>query len=280
MKRIVLIVLSILTLAIAFTSCSRADFESEADATTESYSNEEAEYDEDNRKIVKTANISLKVDHLEKSIIDLKSFLKPIKGYVYNYEINNESYTEDSYQKNLDSSVVVERIHPKGNLSVRVPIAEADSFINFVLRSDATISSLQINDEDVTENLWEKKQVANVYSNSGKAQKQKGNSKNINYDNNTSMNAIKAKAMAAKMNYQTKYLWFDINLSAKPFYKSITAIAAKNYRTPIHVGLANALIKGWHICADIILALVTVWPVLLLLGLVLFLIRKYKVRMN
>ena len=121
MKRIALIVLSILSLAIAFTSCEQANYES-ASAPTDAYSSEEAAYDEDKRKVVKTAQISLKVDQLEKSIIDLKSFLKPIKGYVYNYEIKNDSYEIDQFQKNMDSSVSVQKISPEGNLSVRVPI--------------------------------------------------------------------------------------------------------------------------------------------------------------
>ncbi len=277
MKRISLIVLSIITLAIAFTSC-QSDINHASSSLSDSYSSAEAEYDEDKRKVVKTANISLKVDHLEKAIINLKTFLKPIKGYVYNYEINNETYKEDSYQKTIDSSVVVEKIVAQGKLSVRVPIAKADSFINYVLNSNATISSLQIHDDDITENLWEKKEVANVYSKSGKAQHRKGNSKNIYYDNNTSMNAIKAKALAAKMNYKTKYLWFDIQMTAAPYYKSATTISAKNYRTPLHIGFANAAVKGWHICSDIILALVTVWPILLLIGLGLFFVRKYHLK--
>lgn len=277
MKRIALIVLSVLTLAVALTSCEQANYES-ASAPNDVYSSEEAAYDEDNRKVVKTAQISLKVEQLENSIIALKSFLKPIKGYVYNYEINNDSYEIDQFQKNMDSSVSVQKISPQGNLSVRVPIAHADSFINYVLQSKAQISSLKISDDDITENLWEKKEVANVYAKSGKAQARKGNSKNIGYDNNTAMNAIKAKAMAAKMDYKTKYLWFDLSLSAVPYYKSVATLTAKNYRTPIHVGLGNALIKGWHICADIILALVTVWPILLLIALGLFILKRYRPR--
>jgi hypothetical protein len=278
--------LALIALTLFFTACNQADNtkeiismqESAAHAEAGDYSSEEDNYTEDNRKVIKTANIDLKVDHLEKAVLDLKSFLKPIKGYVYNYEINNRSYHVDQFQKNLDSTVSVEKITPAGNLSVRVPIAHADSFINYVLNSNAQIASLRINDDDITENLWEKKQVANVYAHSGKAQMRKGNSKNIGFDNNTSMNAIKAKALAAKMNYQTKYLWFDISMTAKPFYKSVTTVASKNYRTPIHIGLANALTKGWHICADIILALVTIWPILLLIGLVLFLMKRYNLR--
>ena len=92
------------------------------------------------------------------------------------------------------------------------------------------------------------------------------------------MNAIRAKAQAAKMDYKTKYLWFDMSLDANQYYKSTTTIAAKNYRTPIHIGFANALIKGWHICADIILALLTVWPILLLVGLVVIFVKRYQMR--
>ena len=278
MKRITLALLVCFTLGVLFTSCNQSDFKQSENAIPDSYSSEEAEHTEDNRKVVKTASISMEVDHLEESILSLKSFLKPISGYVYNYEINNSRYQTDSYQKNMDSSVTVEQVRPAGNLSVRVPIIHADSFINYVLKADAHISSLKISDDDITENLWEKKQLANVYSNSSKAQKRKGSSTNISYDNSNAVQAIKAKALASKMNYKTQYLWFDIAMSAKPFYKSTTTIAAKNYRTPIHIAVANAMVKGWHICSDIIIALISIWPIMILVGLILFFLRKYRLR--
>lgn len=278
MKRILIIISSFFLLAIFLTACNNANFESSQASATDAYSSEEAAYDEDNRKVIKTAQISLQVDQLEKSIIDLKSFLKPINGYVYNYEISNQSHDTDQFQKNMDSSVIVQKISPQGNLSIRVPIVHADSFINYVLQSDAQISSLKITDDDITENLWEKKEVAEVYAGSGKAQRRQGNSESISYDNNTAINAIKAKALAAKMDYKTKYLWFDMTLSATPFYSTTTTIAAKNYRTPMHVSLANAMSSGWYIFADIIVGLVTVWPLLLLLGLGYILFKKYRLR--
>lgn len=276
MKRIALPLVFLALIAVTFTSCGDMAYESSKSPITDSYSSEESAYNENDRKVVKTAQISLNVDHLEQSIIQLKSFLKPIKGYVYNYQIENHSYQTDQYQKNMDSTVSVQKVTPEGNLSVRIPIAVADSFINFVLNGNAQIASLKISDDDITENLWEKKQIANVYDGSKKTIKK--SNKQIAYNNNTAIDAIKAKALAAKMDYKTKYLWFDINMSAKPFYETNTTIAAKNYRTPIHIAFANAIVTGWHICEDIILALVTIWPVLLLLGLVLFMIRRYRLR--
>lgn len=278
MKRISLTLISFLTIVILFAACSRSDFSASEKAIPGSYSSEQDGYDQNNRKVIKTAQISLTVDHLEQSILNFKTFLKPINGYVYNYEIKNHSYEADHFQKNMDSSVSVQKVIPEGTLSIRVPINQADTFINYVLNSDAQIASLKINDDDITENLWSKKQMSSTYSNSGKAQNRKGNSKSISYDNHTSINAIKAKALAAKMDYQTKYLWFDISMTAKPFYKSTTALTAKNYRTPIHVSFVNAIVKGWYICADMILALVTIWPIIIFLVIGLFIYRKYRLR--
>jgi hypothetical protein len=280
MKRIPFFLIAAFSILILFNSCGNTDYSSSEASLSETTTEPSADatYNEEARAIIKTANIALEVDQLEQSIIDLKKALVPINGYVYNYEINNNSYTEDSYQKNMDSMVTVEKIVPRSNLSVRIPIAYADSFINYILNADAEIASLKISDEDVTENVWEKNQVAQVYDNSGTAQKHKGNAKNISYDNNTSIDAIKAKATAAKMNYQTKYLWFDISMNAQPLIKTKTSLAIKNYRTPMHIALANAVITGWHICEDILLGLITIWPVLILLGLVYFLVKKFRVK--
>ena len=181
-------------------------------------------------------------------------------------------------KKNMDSSVTIEKLLPSSNLSVRIPTAYADSFINYVLNADATISSLKISDEDITENVWEKKQQARIYNQSAKAKEHKGKAENIAFDNNIALNAIKAKATAAKLDYQTNYLWFDISMNAQPVLKVKTSVANHNYRTPIHIGFANAVRNGWHICEDFLIGIITIWPVLLLLGIAYFLIRKYKVR--
>ena len=203
MKKSIQYIAVILFSIILFSSCGDAQYQQSESVATASVQGSDDSFsetvkEEEGRDIIKTATISLEVEHLEKSILQLKTFLQPINGYVYNYEINNETYTEDSYQKNMDSMVTVEKIVPRSNLSVRIPIAYADSFINYILNADAEIASLKISDEDVTENVWEKNQVAQVYDNSGTAQKHKGNAKNISYDNNTSIDAIKAKATAAK----------------------------------------------------------------------------------
>ena len=66
-----------------------------AEASQDISSNDDANYEADGRKVIKTASIKLEVNHLEESIIELKKALKPINGYVYNYEINNDSYTQD-----------------------------------------------------------------------------------------------------------------------------------------------------------------------------------------
>ncbi len=277
MKQMTFFLIAAFSVLIFFNSCNHADY-SLAEASQGISSNDDAHYEGDTRDIIKTASIQLEVNQLERSIIELKQALKPINGYVHKYEINNDSYTQDSYQKSMDSTVTIEKLLPRSSLSVRIPIAYADSFINYILNADATISSLKISDEDVTENIWEKKQRAKIYDQSAKVKEHKGSSKNISYDNDNAIDAIKSKATAAKLNYETKYLWFDIRLNALPVIKTKTSLTAKNYRTPIHIGLANALIGGWHICENILIGLLTIWPVLLLLGLVLFFVRKYRIK--
>jgi len=94
MKRITLFFIASFCVLILFNSCNNANY-SLAEASQDISSNDDANYEADGRKVIKTASIKLEVNHLEESIIELKKALKPINGYVYNYEINNDSYTQD-----------------------------------------------------------------------------------------------------------------------------------------------------------------------------------------
>lgn len=267
-----------LLISLFMSSCGDIDSNYQSASIIDANKEEVESLDESNRKIIKTAQITLEVNELEPSIVKLKAFLKPIDAYVYDYEIQNNSYEVDTYQKSLDSMVSVQKVSPEGHLSVRVPIQSADTFINYVLNSEARIASLKISDDDITEDLWEKKSIADVYTGSKKTIK--NNSKNIAQNNATAVDAIRAKAEAAKMDFKTKHLWFDIQMHAKPLYSSSTMVAAKSYRTPIHIAFVQAIIKGWHFCADIILGLVSIWPMFILIGLILFVAKKFRWRTN
>ncbi len=278
MRYITPTIILLFVLSIFVSSCDQGISSYQGDAASPLDNEASTTLNEQERKIIKTAEITLAVNELEPSIVKLKSFLKPIDGYVYNYEIQNNSYELDQYQKSLDSMVSVEKITPEGHLAVRVPIQSVDTFINYVLNGDVRITSLRITDDDITEDLWEKKSIANVYDGSKKTKQ--ANARNIAYNNNTAIDAIRAKADAAKLDYKTKHLWFDIHLNAKPVYNSTTMVAAKTYRTPLHIAFVQAIIKGWHICADIILGIVSIWPMLIIIGLVLYIIRKFRWRTN
>ncbi len=277
MKRTNLILITCLVFSIFTISCHYSPSEGGIEGA-EQLSYEETEYNVEKRKTIKKARIAMEVERIETTILNLTSFLNPLQGHVYDYEINNRSYEIDQYQKNMDSTVLIKRLIPESKLSIKVPIKHADTFINYILHGDAQIVSLKISDDDITETLWEKKKITDVYSKATKAQSRKTTRPNISYDNNNTIQAIKSKALASRLEYQTQYLWFDISLSGKPFYTSTTSLAVKNYRTPVHIAFANSMIKGWHMCSDMLIALISIWPIILLLGIVFLILKKYRLR--
>jgi len=157
MRYITPTIILLFVLSIFVSSCDQGISSYQGDAASPLDNEASTTLNEQERKIIKTAEITLAVNELEPSIFKLKSFLKPIDGYVYNYEIQNNSYELDQYQKSPDSMVSVEKITPEGHLAVRVPIQSADTFINYVLNGDARITSLRITDDDITETFGRKK---------------------------------------------------------------------------------------------------------------------------
>lgn len=225
------------------------------------------------REVIKTASLIMQVPNIENSIIELKSLVNQLEGNIYHYEIENNSYVFDSYHKNLDSIEELSKIEPKATISVRIPVAQADTFISYVLSTKGVLQHLILHDEDITEDIWEHQEHANTYSKSEKASNAKNAVKNIAFDNEVAKDAIKESAIAKKMKYRTKYLWFDISLNGEEKITSKSVFAIQNARTPMHISMARAFISGWHSFQVFIIFLIKIWP-LYIISLIAFLVYK------
>lgn len=229
-----------------------------------------------NRKTIANASIKLQTDALEKDIIHLKEDINRSEGHVYQYKIDKETYRQERIPQKNDSVLVVKEIIPTATLSVRVPTKSADSFVYQMLNYGERITQFYLNEEDITESLFESQAIATVYDKSSKTHKRKNSVNNVQFDNNNSIESIRQKVASARMTHKTKYLWFEIELEgSKQFSKRMIA-GDEIFHTPTSVRLQTSLKNGWYALSEVVFALLNLWP-LLILGLIsLFLYRRYR----
>jgi len=206
-------------------------------------------------KIIKTANITIKVDNYSKSIIEIKNKIKNFKA-----KIINEN--ENSYYYGISN-----------NLQISVKNILFDSLVS-VLTKDKNVLSKEISAQDVTEEFIDvkariksKELVRDKYSDLLKQAKSINDILKISEKLRVIQEEIEAKQgrlayLKNKTNYST------INLTVKQEDSNI-------YEPSFSSKIAKGFKSGWDGLKVFFLILIYLWPLWLILTAVFLWIRHY-----
>ena len=179
-------------------------------------------------------------------------------------------------QHTLDSNIIITNIHPTGMMKVKIPFAQSDRFISEVLAMGGDIDHFLLDENDVTEDIHEKKDLMLLDANLSKANIKQKNGTNTSMASKESL--IKRTSDFAKLNYQTKHLWFDIHFNGQSFQTQQMTFAPKSVRPPFYVNAFKSLQEGWLGLSFIFVVLLKLWPLFLISFIMLFIIQLKRVK--
>jgi hypothetical protein len=262
-----------------FFACSQEnqDFDKAAPSEISNESFNLESNNDSNRMVIKTAEIKLNVKNIEEDIQQFQQKVIALNGHVFHYEINNNRLLENEFQQSLDSSYQIYKIEPIGFMKVKVPVSQTDEFVNYVLSKNGVIEHFSLNEEDVTEDLQEKKELIGVEAETAEIKPTIASNK---HEKNNKEEKIIRKTDFKKLDYKTNFIWFDISLNGESFIDKKIVASSKNYRTPFYVSTLNALDSGWYLFSQLLVGLLHLWPFVLLGLLVLIVIKKRKINFN
>ena len=262
-----------------FFACSQEnqDFDKAAPSEISNESFNLESNSDSNRMVIKTAEIKLNVKNIEEDIQQFQQKVNALNGHVFHYEINNNRLLENEFQQSLDSSYQIYKIEPIGFMKVKVPVSQTDEFVNYVLSKNGVIEHFSLNEEDVTEDLQEKKELIGVEAETAEIKPTIASNK---HEKNNKEEKIIRKTDFKKLDYKTNFIWFDISLNGESFIDKKIVASSKNYRTPFYVSTLNALDSGWYLFSQLLVGLLHLWPFVLLGLLVLIVIKKRKINFN
>jgi PBP1b-binding outer membrane lipoprotein LpoB len=230
-------------------------------------SSPDAEHSTEDRVIIKTANLSMDVNHVEQSVKEFQHLVNGLNGHIFHINLKNEKRSTREVKASLDSTLLIHEIHPYAMLKVKIPASQGDSFVHAVLNMKGTVVDFQVDENDVTETISEKKELM-LASASGNPSAVK--STDAYYaDKDRKEEYIQRKSAFSKMAYQTKFLWFDVELSGLNYASQQMISSAQNQRTPFYVRAAEALRNGWYGFSIFLAGVLSIWP-FILCGVLLF----------
>ena len=281
MKAITLIYFVII---LAFVSCKQADADADtamdvyavAAADTIAVEAENVSYDKKNvslqlplkeenieAKIIKSGNLRFQSDNLETTYNQIQTAVKKYKA-----SIKSDSQTNSNYE--LSRSV-----------NIRIPNQNFDSFINAISKGVNYFDQKEITSQDVTEEYIDvtsriktKKVLEERYFELLK--KANKISEMLEIEKQLSEIREEIEAKEGRLKYlQNKVAMSTLNIE---FYKPI----AKGNNATVSYGgkIGNAISSGFNGISNFFITLLGIWPVITILVLLIFLIRKRFKRKN
>lgn len=253
-------------------SCDQQSFPLDAASpATESAMSQPVVDSNDKRIVIRTADLKLSVDHLPGKVNEIRNLTNQLNGRVFHYEVNANRQFRQETAFSLDSAFRVYDVHPEGFIKIKIPVAYADSFIHSVLAMRATIDQLTLDDEDITEDLLAKQELIAPNLPVGSKPKKLDEQQ---YRDERAETMIARKAELNKLNYRSAFLWFDVHLNGEPCIEKQVVCNSRELRTPLYLDAYKAIQDGWYGLGILLIAVLHLWPVMLLASVVLFAYKK------
>jgi len=198
-----------------------------------------------------------------------------MQGHVFHYELQNEKQLQQEVQQSQDSLLQITSIQPGAMMKIRVPAQYGDTFIASVLKMNGRIENFLFDENDVTEIITEKKELMLTDARLSTEKKTTTKDRHPEIEAPTNESFIRRKADYAKMNYQSKNLWFDIRLKGKKYTIQQISARTPDLQIPFTVRAATAFQNGWYGLSLLITTLLNLWPLFVIAILLLLLIRKF-----
>ena len=234
------------------------------------------------KRFIKNADVEMEVKDVYDATIAIEKNLKEIGGFVTNSKMNALISSEEMFAISDNEAKLVKKFRQVNTMEARVPTVKLGEFLDFVNKSNLFLHTRNISAEDVSSNIMmaklEEKRMQKTEKN---IEKIKNNSEKVSLTDGNLQEQNIQKLETFNLNDNLKYSTVTLNLSEPSDRISTIAIAnSKNYdnqyRYNFIYDVKNAIVEGFYLIQQLIVALFTIWPFILIAGLVFYFWRKRK----
>lgn len=296
------IIIPLLTILFFLQACENSSKESTMSETTTSVSQEEisadaeapisstaATYQSNDRKFVRTADLSMEVKNVYQSTTQIESKISQLGGFVTESNLESRILSETIYPVSSDSSREVRKYLVNNNLRVRVPQQELGSFLiglgeEMEFLNYRNIKANDVNLELLLSSLEQERlkktnnQLDEITQEKGKIGDKQEIIENIS-DKRLQINDQKLNKL--KLKDEIAFSTVTIQLSEKEKIAEKMVINLKNYddkyRPDFWYSAGNSLKDGFQFFQSICIGLLYIWP-LWIIGVLVYFVFKYLIK--
>jgi hypothetical protein len=234
------------------------------------------------RQFVRNAEVDIEVKDVYDATISIEKQLQTIGGFVTNSRMEAQTLSEDTYTTSDESAVLIRKFQNQNKMQVRVPTQKLGEFLDFINDKKVFLNSRIISAEDVSAGIrlakMESERQAKTKANISQL---KAGKDKVNLDDNNMSEANIQKYSDEILADNLKFSTVDIFIKEpKTSVAKIPIINTKNidneYKYNFFYDVKNAFVEGFYLIQQIFVFLISIWPIVLIGGLVFYFLRRRK----
>jgi len=282
-------ILSISLLALLLIGCKKGEYAESAYATADSAAavsdnvSMAATQSVEGKQFVKTAEVDMEVKDVYDATISIEKQLQSLGGFVTKSRMEAQTLSEDTYNTSDESAILIRKFQNHNRMQVRVPTQKLGEFLDFINDKKVFLNSRIISAEDVTANIKLSKMEAERQSKtSTNISELKVGKDKVNLDDKNMSQANIQKYSDEILADNLKFSTVDIFIQEpKTSVAKIPIVNTKNidneYKHNFFFDVKNAFVEGFYLIQQIFVFLISIWPIVLIGGLVFYFLRRRKV---
>jgi hypothetical protein len=247
---------------------------------------EQLKGNENERKIMRTADLRFKVKNVESATYQIENLTKRFGGFVTSTHLESRVVEQNTTPLSTDSLLEITAYNIENAMLVRVENRYLDTFLLEMSKIYAFLDRRQINATDVTIEYNVNALKAKIRAESAKRLQNASDTKGTRLNDiatveqtTVGMNegAIDHHADNMRKDFDVQFSTINLALYQEAVVQKVVKINPSiATQTPIWYRLTSALRTGWYLVLDLLVGLVTILPVLILVGVGIWLVRRNK----
>lgn len=218
------------------------------------------------KKIVKTAEVSMEVKDVYEATVHIENALKNLGGFVTKSELQSQVIEEETYNTSDQNAVLLRKFNSYNKMQVRVPSEKLGAFLTSVNDRKLFLNTRIISAEDVTNNAKIAELELKKINKTGEVISQmKNNEKKANL---TEENEEKNNTQQIEnLNFANNIKYSTVDIYIKEPKVRIAEIAITNtqfydnkYQVNFFYEAKSSLLKGFYFVQKFFVFLLNFWP--------------------
>ncbi|MGK6343183.1 DUF4349 domain-containing protein [Chryseobacterium sp. DT-3] len=263
-------------------SSERADYAvADSTATSDSVSSAATMTVKD-KQFIKTADVNMEVKDVYEATISIEKSVQDLGGFVTRSNLHSNVISEDTYNTSSNDAMLIKKYQTENTMQVRVPTEKLGELLVIINDKKLFLNSRIINAEDVTSNIRYAEMEGKRIKKTGENIEQlKTNKDKVKLDNDNMAEGNLQQLANMDTADNIKYSTIDIYIKEPKLRTAEIAVTNtrnidNKYKFNFIYDAKNAFVEGFYLIQKIAVGLITIWPLLLILTIVVYFLRKRK----